>query len=208
MESAGKMVDDEELREAMKENGIGRPSTRASIIETLFRRRYLRRERKNILPTQAGIDLIATIQEPLLKSAKLTGIWENKLRRIERGTYSAPEFVDELKALITEIVLNVLRDNSLRKIAVADAPASAPESAQESGDKPKKPRKPREKKAIESLEQIKCPECKKGHLLRGRTAYGCSRYAEGCTLRLPFETYAPSLTPAELAAAIKKGKKK
>ena len=88
METAGRTVDDEELRDAMKENGIGRPSTRAAIIETLFARRYIYRERKNILATQAGIDLIATIQEELLKSAKLTGLWENKLRRIERGEYS------------------------------------------------------------------------------------------------------------------------
>ncbi len=208
MESAGKTVDDETLREAMKENGIGRPSTRASIIETLFRRRYLRRERKNILPTQAGIDLIATIQEPLLKSAKLTGIWENKLRRIERGSYSAQEFVNELKTLITEIVINVLNDNSLRKIAVADAPETSPKAEQAAAEKPKKPRKPREKKPIERLEQIKCPKCRKGYILKGRTAYGCSRYAEGCDLRLPFESYSPELTPAELASAIKKAKGK
>ena len=97
MESAGKLVDDETLREAMKENGIGRPSTRAAIIETLFKRHYLRRERKNILPTQAGIDLIGIINENLLKSAELTGIWENKLRRIERGDFKASEFIDELK---------------------------------------------------------------------------------------------------------------
>lgn len=211
MESAGKTVDDEVLREAMKENGIGRPSTRAAIIETLFRRRYLRRERKNILPTQAGIDLIDTIQEPLLKSAKLTGIWENKLRRIERGQYSAQEFVAELKTLISEIVINVLSDNCARRIAVEDAPSptvrrdkSKSEKAPDTGSAaPKKPRKPRTQKPVERLEQIKCPMCRKGHLLKGRTAYGCSRYAEGCSLRLPFETYSPQLTPAELAAMLK-----
>lgn len=118
MESAGKMVDDEELREAMKENGIGRPSTRATIIETLFKRRYIYRERKNILATQAGIDLIATINEELLKSAKLTGIWENKLRRIERGDYSANEFIAELKEQISSIVVSVLSDNSSKRIIV------------------------------------------------------------------------------------------
>ncbi len=119
MESAGKMVDDEDLREAMKENGIGRPSTRAAIIETLFKRGYIYRERKNIMASQTGIDLIATINQELLKSAKLTGIWENKLRRIERGEYSAGEFIGELKALINDIVLNVLGDNTPRKIEVA-----------------------------------------------------------------------------------------
>ena len=118
MESAGKTVDDEALREAMKENGIGRPSTRASIIETLFKRGYLFREKKNIHATEAGITLISLIKEDLLKSAKLTGLWENKLRRIERGEYNAAQFVDELKTLINEIVLNVLNDNSSRKIVI------------------------------------------------------------------------------------------
>ena len=109
-------MDDEELREAMKENGIGRPSTRAAIIETLFKRRYIYRERKNIQASQAGIDLIATINEELLKSAKLTGLWENKLRRIERGEFSAAEFISELKVLINDIVINVLSDNTSRHI--------------------------------------------------------------------------------------------
>lgn len=118
METAGKTVDDETLREAMKENGIGRPSTRAAIIETLFKRRYIYRERKNIMVSQAGISLIETINEELLKSAKLTGIWENKLRKIERGEYSAGEFIDELKQLITTIVYNVLNDNSAKKIEI------------------------------------------------------------------------------------------
>lgn len=122
METAGKTVDDEELRDAMKENGIGRPSTRAAIIETLFKRGYIRRERKNIVATTAGIELIATINDELLKSAKLTGIWENKLRRIERGTYAAAEFIGELKELIGKIVINVLSDNSARRIIVEEAP--------------------------------------------------------------------------------------
>lgn len=112
METAGKMVDDDELREAMKDNGIGRPSTRAAIIETLFKRHYIKKERKSLTATDAGIALIDTIKEPLLKSAKLTGLWENKLRKIERGEYSASQFIDELKTLIFEIVTNVLKDNS------------------------------------------------------------------------------------------------
>ena len=120
MESAGKTVDDEELREAMKENGIGRPSTRSAIIETLFKRKYLRRERKNIQPTQAGIDLIDTIHTDLLKSAKLTGLWENKLRRIERGTFSASEFIVEIKALLNDVVQSVLSDRSGAKIEASE----------------------------------------------------------------------------------------
>lgn len=118
MESAGKTVDDDDLREAMKENGIGRPSTRAAIIETLFKRHYIRRERKSIQATQAGIDLIATINQELLKSAKLTGIWERRLRMIERGDDSPADFIDQLKHQISEIVLNVLADNTQRQIRV------------------------------------------------------------------------------------------
>lgn len=127
METAGKFVDNEELREAMKENGIGRPSTRAAIIETLFKRRYIRKERKSLIPTTAGIQLIDTIKEPLLKSAELTGIWENKLRMIERGEFSAAQFINELKQLIHEIVLNVLRDNGSSSIIVeTDKPKNPP----------------------------------------------------------------------------------
>lgn len=120
METAGKNVDDEELREAMKENGIGRPSTRSAIIETLFRRNYLRRERKNIHPTEAGIKLIDTISTDLLKSAKLTGLWENKLRRIERGTFEAAEFINEIKTLLFEVVNTVLADNSHTRIVAEE----------------------------------------------------------------------------------------
>lgn len=209
MESAGKTVDDEELREAMKENGIGRPSTRAAIIETLFRRGYIYRQRKNIMASQAGIDLIATIKEELLKSAKLTGIWENKLRRIERGDYSAAEFIDELKQQISEIVLAVLSDNSQRKIVVeTDTPTTKGKNAGSAtevapADKPKAPAKKRAP-AVKSLEQITCPICGKGTLLKGRAAYGCSEFRSGCALRLPFEEYPADLTPAKLNAAIKK----
>lgn len=199
MESAGKTVDDEALREAMKENGIGRPSTRAAIIETLFKRRYIYRERKNIMASAAGIALIGTIKEELLKSAKLTGLWENKLRRIERGQYSAAEFIGELKELISQIVLNVLSDNSSPKIDIdnrqgATTPTDSNDSKKAKATKPKRPRK----KKVASLEAIKCPKCKKGHLLKGRAAYGCSRYAEGCDFRLDFTEYPATLTAQEI----------
>lgn len=209
MESAGKTVDDEELREAMKENGIGRPSTRAAIIETLFKRRYIYRERKNIMASQAGIDLIATIQDELLKSAKLTGIWENKLRRIERGDYQASEFIDELKELINTIVINVLSDNSSHRIAISEDKAEETDSNKKrrktsDSAKSSKTGTTRRKKKVESLAQIVCPLCKKGHIIKGRTAYGCSRYADGCTCRLPFEQYPADLTPQQLADKISK----
>lgn len=195
MEGAGKTVDDEELREAMKENGIGRPSTRAAIIETLFKRHYIAREKKNIVATQAGIDLIALIKEELLKSAKLTGLWENKLRRIERGDYSPIEFMDELKAMMNEIVIAVLNDNSNRRIVIE-------EEKKNTSKKESKQRAPR----IKSIDEIVCPKCGQGHLIKGRTAYGCSRFREGCDLILPFNQYPENLTPAKLRSSISKKK--
>lgn len=200
MESAGKTVDDEELREAMKENGIGRPSTRAAIIETLFKRGYMVRERKSIRATAAGITLISYIREELLKSAKLTGIWENKLRRIERGDYSAQEFIDELKALINQIVINVLSDNDLTRIELPDTERTAKEEKPEKPAKEKAKRKP----AVRTLEQIACPQCGQGHIIKGHTAYGCSRYKEGCGMKLNFDKYAPDLTPSQLNKLIAK----
>ncbi len=197
METAGKTVEDEELRDAMKENGIGRPSTRAAIIETLFKRHYIRKERKSLVPTPAGTQLIDTIKEELLKSAKLTGLWENKLRKIERGEFSAGQFIAELKIMVNEIVLNVLRDNTSRSIAVEQPMA---EKSQLGGTKEKKPRAPR----VKSIEEITCPLCGKGHLLKGRTAYGCSEFKNGCTLILPFSDYPEDLTPAKLSTQIRK----
>ena len=197
------IIEDEDLREAMKDNGIGRPSTRAAIIETLFKRRYIRRERKNLVATQAGIDLIATINEELLKSAKLTGLWENKLRRIERGDFSPSQFVHEISEMVQKIVVNVLSDNSRRRIGeTALSSEKESEKQNKTGDTQKKPRA----KAIRKLEQIACPLCGKGHLLRGRTAYGCSEYASGCSFRLPFEQYPAELTPAQLNKKMKSAK--
>ena len=207
MESAGKTVDDEALREAMKENGIGRPSTRAAIIETLFRRKYIERQRKNIIPTQAGIDLIDTINVEILKSAKLTGIWENKLRQIERGQYSPGEFIDELKEQIRSIVLSVLADNSNRRIdAGQNIGASTADSAPAQSAAADKPARPKAKRQppVKSLEQIVCPICGKGHLLKGNTAYGCSEFRQGCTLRLSFDEFPADLTPAKLNTQLKK----
>ena len=112
METAGKLVEDEELRDAMKENGIGRPSTRAAIIETLFKRNYIRREKKNIVATETGIELIGLIRNELLKSAELTGRWEKKLRDIEKRQYEAKTFIEELKEMLNDVVNSVLRDNS------------------------------------------------------------------------------------------------
>ena len=172
----------------MKENGIGRPSTRAAIIETLFKRRYIYRERKNIMASQAGIELISTINQELLKSAKLTGIWENKLRRIERGEYLAADFIAELKSMVSDIVISVLSDNSSKKIEIID----------ELKDSKLKKKTSSDKKRITKFEQVKCPKCGKGHILKGKAAFGCSEYKAGCDLRLSFDQYPETLTPTKL----------
>lgn len=119
METAGKFVDDEDLRDALKENGIGRPSTRAAIIETLFKRNYIVKERKNLIPTARGIELVDTINYDLLKSAELTGRWEKKLRGIERGSYKVNEFIGELKSMVSDLVQQVKTDNSVKTISSA-----------------------------------------------------------------------------------------
>ena len=199
METAGKLVDNDELRDALKENGIGRPSTRAAIIETLFKRNYIRKERKNLYPTATGKELIGTIQEELLKSAELTGLWEKKLRQIERGTYEARTFLEELKQMVNQVVINVLSDQTGRTITIDQTPPEKPKAEKEVNEK--KPRKPRVKK------QPVCPICQKGTILRGKTAYGCSEYKNGCTFRMDFATHGEGLTDEELIKKFKEIKK-
>ena len=200
METAGKLVDNDELRDALKENGIGRPSTRAAIIETLFKRNYIRKERKNLFPTLTGKELIATIHEELLKSAELTGLWEKKLRQIERGTYEARTFLDELKEMVYQVVSNVLSDRSGRQITIEQVPEKPSKPAKKETKTAKKPRKKRETPAPPP----RCPLCKKGTILRGKTAYGCSEYKAGCTFRLSYEQYGSDLTDEQLSDIISK----
>ncbi len=191
METAGKMVDNEELRDALKENGIGRPSTRAAIIETLFKRRYIIKEKKNLIATATGIELIALIHEESLKSAELTGTWEKKLREIEHHSYNAKQFLDELKVMVSEIVQSVICDNTNRRVSVTEIV----EKSKKKSDKPKTPKQSKKKETVsespkvdDSLIGTICPLCKKGKLLKGRTAYGCSEYVTGCTYRVPFSS--------------------
>ncbi|MBQ8874826.1 MAG: DNA topoisomerase III, partial [Bacteroides sp.] len=194
METAGKLVDNDELRDALKENGIGRPSTRAAIIETLFKRHYIRKERKNLIATPTGIELIGLIREELLKSAELTGIWEKKLREIERKSYSAVTFLDELKQMVGEIVHSVLSDNSNRRVTVVETPAKKEATPKEPAKKkrastPKKPKAeaaPAIIKVDDSMLGKACPLCGKGIIIKGKTAYGCSDWKNGCTFRQGF----------------------
>lgn len=268
METAGKLVDNDELRDALKENGIGRPSTRAAIIETLFKRNYIRKERKNLIATPTGVELIQLIREELLKSAELTGIWEKKLREIEKKTYDARQFLEELKQMVSEIVMSVLSDNTNRRITIQEAAAHATDKSAETTKKRERKSTPlgekkretkgktvRKKTAAPNVtvskatteqvvvpdvhnpeatakqvvvpdalnpkattEQVltpnvtasrttteqanasdalnpkaddewvgtPCPQCGKGTLIKGKAAYGCSEWRNGCTYRKPF----------------------
>ena len=195
METAGKFVDNEELRAALKENGIGRPSSRASIIETLFKRHYIKRERKNLIATPTGVELIDLIREELLKSCELTGIWEKKLRDIEHKKYDAGQFIEELKAQIAEIVRDVLSDTTNRRVTVlseqdlkkkmAPKAQTAPKPAPAAPKAPAAPQ-PAPQNAADPLVGQKCPLCGEGHIIKGKAAYGCSRWKEGCTWRKAF----------------------
>lgn len=196
METAGKLVDDEELRDALKENGIGRPSTRAAIIETLFKRRYIRKERKNLIATPTGVELIGLIHEELLKSAELTGIWERKLRLIEKHGYDAKTFIDELKQMVSDIVYAVLTDNSNRRVTEAkEEEKTQGKKKAVSGKKTPATSSGKRKKTGTVLgtdvsaiaEGQVCPLCGKGYIIRGRTAYGCSEWKNGCAFRVPLE---------------------
>ncbi len=190
METAGRTVDDEELRDALKENGIGRPSTRAAIIQTLFRRGYIRRRNKSLEATPTGVELIGVIKEELLKSAELTGQWENKLRRIEHHDYSAQQFIAELKQMVCELVDTVLRDANPRRVTAsastqlpAQRTAKKGESTTAAATAP--PNEKPKRKVIRAGSP--CPQCGEGKVLKGKTAYGCSRWKEGCTWRKPFK---------------------
>lgn len=190
METAGRTVDNEELRDALKENGIGRPSTRAAIIQTLFRRGYIRRRNKSLEATPTGVELIGVIKEELLKSAELTGQWENKLRRIEHHDYSAQQFIAELKQMVCELVDTVLRDANPRRVTAsastelpAQLTAKKGESTTAAATAP--PNEKPKRKVIRAGST--CPQCGEGKVLKGKTAYGCSRWKEGCTWRKPFK---------------------
>ena len=207
METAGKFVDDETLRAALKENGIGRPSSRAGIIETLFKRHYIRRERKNLIATATGIELIDIIHEELLKSCELTGIWEKKLRDIEHKKYEAADFINELKQQVTEIVYDVLRDNSNRRVTIttdedlkkakkkktaapkkAAAKSAATSSTASTKNAAASPQPATsEPSADDSIIGTTCPVCGKGTIIKGNTAYGCSNWKNGCTYRVAFK---------------------
>ena len=182
METAGKQVDDEEMRDLMKENGIGRPSTRAAVIETLFRRKYIIKQKKKLVATPMGVQLIETIQNELLKSPKLTGQWEKKLRDIEQGKYNAQVFLKEMETLVTTVVKEVKNRQSVNRFSEADM------------------------KVRKKIDTPNCPKCKTGKILKGKTAYGCSEYKKGCHFVVQFEQFNKKLSEKQIFQLI--GKKK
>ncbi len=193
METAGKFVEDEELRAALKKNGIGRPSSRANIIETLFKRHYIRRERKNLVATPTGMELIDTIHEELLKSCELTGIWEKKLRDIENKQYDAADFINGLKDQVSQIVVDVLRDNSNRRVSVTTDEDIKKKTSRRTSTTRKNV--PKAKTTLKESEKTpdqdvyvgtRCPQCGQGTIIKGKTAYGCSNWKNGCTYRIAF----------------------
>ena len=188
METAGKQVDDDELRDLMKDNGIGRPSTRANIIETLFRRKYVVRKKKLLVPTSTGIKLIDTIQNKMLTSAELTGTWEKQLKEIEQGTYKAATFIKNMKQMVDALVYEVRME----------------ERANISHSTAKAPAKKITKKST-GISYYNCPKCKQGNILKGKTVYGCSQFAAGCSFRMPFSFLGKKVSEKQLIRLIKKG---
>lgn len=204
METAGKQIDDEELKEALKENGIGRPSTRAAIIETLFKRNYIRKDKKKIFPTQMGIDLIQVIQNPTLKSAEMTGQWEKKIRQIEAGEFAPEAFLQELKNLVGEMVQEVKQDHhtvTLQPLETATQPANT-----SAAQKSKMTKKETTTTAAPNAGLGICPACKLGQVVKGTSAYGCARFKEGCQFRLPMNYGGQAVTEKHVQALLKKGK--
>ena len=191
METAGKQVDDEDLRELMKENGIGRPSTRANIIETLFKRQYIVRNKKQVLPTPTGIQLIDTIQNELIKSAELTGSWEKQLKDIEKGTFTAGAFIKNMKRMVEALVTEVRSET--RRANISHAATVEKEVV-----------KVEKKKAAGILAET-CPKCKKGTLIKGKSAYGCSEYKAGCDFLLPNTFEGKKISESQYLRLVQKG---
>jgi DNA topoisomerase-3 len=191
METAGKQIDDEDLRDLMKENGIGRPSTRANIIETLFKRQYIVRNKKQLLPTTTGIQLINTIQNKLLTSAELTGSWEKQLRDIEKGTHSAAAFIKNMKQMVDELVAEVRMEHKAASISHLENTSKKVETL--------------EKKKAAGIAAETCPKCKQGNLLKGKSAFGCSQYKAGCDFKLPFTFGDKKISENQFLRLLQKG---
>jgi DNA topoisomerase-3 len=200
METAGKQVDDEELRMLMKENGIGRPSTRAAIIETLFRRHFVTKVKKNLVPTTTGISLVDTIQTPILKSVELTGLWEKKLRQIERGETSVQVFVSDMKQMVTDVVNTIRYASDSHRIEVAQERTEAKSTSQTTA----KAQSSKTQQSTTQTAALTCPSCGRP-ILKGKSAWGCSGFKEGCHLVVPFVVMGKKLTQKQVETLLTKG---
>jgi len=201
METAGKQVDDDELRDIMKANGIGRPSTRANIIETLFRRKYTYRRKKQVLPTEVGIQLIETINNELLKSAELTGQWEKRLKEIELGDYSPKPFIQDMKKMVEELVVEVRMEKNVKRFAAAE------NTYRKTSNKSKSKKKTTRTKTARATSKpaMQCPKCKKGTVIKGKTRYGCTQYNHGCTFAVPFVFMGKKISDNQVKRLVEKG---
>lgn len=193
METAGKQVDDDEVRELMKENGIGRPSTRANIIETLFKRKYIKRNKKQVVPTTIGIQLIDTIQNELLKSAELTGLWEKQLKEIEKGKYNAGSFIKNMKQMVDRLVYEVRSETKKANISHTTAKPIPNRKSNKTDSKAGK------------VSGYKCPKCNKGQLIKGKSAFGCSTFKSGCNFILPFSFMSKKVSEKQYIRLLSKG---
>ncbi len=191
METAGKHVDDDEVRELMKENGIGRPSTRANIIETLFRRKYIKRNKKQVIPTETGIQLINTIQNKLLKSAEMTGLWEKQLKEIEKGNYNAGNFITNMKEMVDQLVYQVRSEKNRANISSATPTVNKKQTSKKNNQN--------------SISSIKCPKCKNDTLIKGKTAYGCKAYKTGCNFKAPLQFLEKKISEKQILRILTKG---
>ncbi|MFA8449299.1 MAG: DNA topoisomerase 3 [Bacteroidales bacterium] len=196
METAGKHVDNDELRDALKENGIGRPSTRAAVIETLFRRKYIRKIRKSLEPTTTGVQLIEKIKDPLLKSVELTGQWERKLRLIEKENYSAQKFIEEMKHMVWTLIYEVKNDSSQTIEIESDIAKELKQSKKKVSNKTS---------SSENNFEFTCPLCKKEKLVKGKTAFGCLGFKNGCNFKVPFKLYGKKITDKQFVKLFSKG---
>lgn len=191
METAGKQVDDDDLRELMKENGIGRPSTRANIIETLFKRQYIVRNKKQVLPTPTGIQLIETIKNDLLKSAELTGVWEKQLKDIEKGAFTATAFINNMKKMVDALVYEVRKETTHANISHAVSIQKQEAVV--------------EKKKLAGIAAEFCPKCKTATLIKGKSAFGCSNHKSGCDFVLPFVFAEKKISENQYVRLLQKG---
>lgn len=207
METAGKQVDDEELRELMKANGIGRPSTRANIIETLFRRKYTFRRKKQVVPTEMGIQLIETIKNQLLVSAELTGQWEKRLKEIEQGTYSPKPFIQDMEKMVADLVAEVKMEKNVKRFVAAPNTSYSKSSRKQTTRKAARSSSAKRPSttAAKAKSSMHCPQCMKGTVIKGKTRYGCTLYKSGCEFGIPFVFMGKKISDIQIKRLVDKG---